>query len=94
MARKRDTSIGIEANDLVEGDVIIIGEGNRAKVVSLGKVSHTITQEVPVNIVAYELLDGEWAGARANTSLLGSEEIVIEERLSERRSWWARWFNG
>jgi len=87
MAKRRIATEAIPCGELLEGDVIMVGEGHRAKVVSLGHVSHTVTQEIPVRVVQYELLDGEWAGAQAHAPYLGSDEVEIEEREDTRSRW-------
>ena len=97
MSRKKKAipEVVVGASEVLEGDVIVLDGGNRARVVSVGSLTHTVTQEVPVKVVSYELLDGDWQGARSNTSMLGHEELTIEERPEDQKSvlWHVRnWF--
>lgn len=92
MARKKSTDLVIPAVEARLDDIIVLDNGQTARIVDMGTIMHTVTQEVPVKVLSYELCDGEWGGYRTSSSMIGNEELTIKAR-PEDKSWWWRMVN-
>lgn len=81
----------ITCSELSANDVIVLDDGNEARIIGVDKIAHTITNVVDLNVVKYEVIDGPSKGSLAARPLFNTDPVILVETPQQRRS--RRWSN-
>ena len=94
MSKKKNTynATEVTANSLIPGNHILLNDGSLAVVTDVKRVTQHITRPVHVNVVEYEIVEGDAKGANQWQPMFNTTAVSLvrtpEDRRRARKDMW------